>query len=299
MGILTLAGNIVVLCYHDFNSSSPYSVSVENFVRHIKFVRKSGVPFLSGSELLKIYKNGTVPYRKGVVVCIDDGWVSFYKYIFPIILKYRIPVVLSIYPSVIGKKEFVTWKMLREMLKSGLVEIASHSMTHPDLTLLSSQQLYYELALSKALLEEKLGIEINFFTYPYGMFDENVVRAVEECGYERAFTSCPGFNDSSTNPFLIRRFVIFSSTKLRDIKTILYSEPMEVVFPVSDGQFYSEAFLPVFLPERTEVYINGRRILTAQGLLNVKLLNHRYNHIVFKRADSVASILLFPRGARF
>jgi len=53
-------------------------------------------------------------------------------------------------------------------------EIGSHSDTHPYLTTLTEKQLYYELAESKAYLQNYLKTEINYFASPYGAYNRHV-----------------------------------------------------------------------------------------------------------------------------
>jgi hypothetical protein len=48
----------------------------------------------------------------------------------------HIPVSLFIYPSAISNASYeLTWKQLKEMHASGLVDIESHTYWHPDLSM--------------------------------------------------------------------------------------------------------------------------------------------------------------------
>lgn len=86
---------------------------------------------------------------------------------------------------------------MTEMLESGLVELAAHTLTHPIMTMLSSDELDFELRQSKKELEEFSGREIRAFCYPNGLpgdFDERTRSALEKTGYDLAFTSAEGIN---------------------------------------------------------------------------------------------------------
>jgi biofilm PGA synthesis lipoprotein PgaB len=70
-----------------------------------------------------------------VLLTFDDGYQSFYTRVFPILKKYHYPATIALIgswidgidtPDELGK-QLLTWKQVREMAKSGLVEVASHT----------------------------------------------------------------------------------------------------------------------------------------------------------------------------
>ncbi len=86
---------------------------------------------------------------------------------------------------------------VNDMLKSGVMEIASHTVTHPILTHLSDEDLEFELQHSKEELENFSGQTIHAFCYPNGQlgdYDERTQLAVKRAGYKMAFTSIEGLN---------------------------------------------------------------------------------------------------------
>lgn len=86
---------------------------------------------------------------------------------------------------------------VEEMLKSGLVELASHTVTHPILKGLSDAHLDFELQHSKQELEDFTGRRINSFCYPNGLpgdYDTKTIKAVHRAGYSMAFSSSEGIN---------------------------------------------------------------------------------------------------------
>ena len=62
----------------------------------------------------------------------------------------------------------VTWAQLREMQAQGL-DVGSHSVTHPILSSLEHDSLIYELAQSKARIEQELQQSPQGICYPNGM----------------------------------------------------------------------------------------------------------------------------------
>lgn len=83
--------------------------------------------------------------------------------------------------------EFMSWDEVETLLKEGH-EVGCHTMTHPDLTKLSVEQLEAEIQQSYDLLREKVG-NIRHFAWPYGKFSR-VTRTAVELVFQTGFESC-------------------------------------------------------------------------------------------------------------
>ena len=66
------------------------------------------------------------------------------------------------------RRAVMNWDQVRELARSGVVEIGAHTMTHPALARLSDAEACREIAESKATLEERTGTPVRHFAYPYG-----------------------------------------------------------------------------------------------------------------------------------
>jgi peptidoglycan/xylan/chitin deacetylase (PgdA/CDA1 family) len=86
----------------------------------------------------------------------------------------------------------MTGDELRQLSTSGLVEIGSHSLTHPQLSNLPEAELNREIEYSKACLEGMLDKEVSAFSYPFGMASPPVRTRVAGAGYDCA---CASHND--------------------------------------------------------------------------------------------------------
>jgi peptidoglycan/xylan/chitin deacetylase (PgdA/CDA1 family) len=71
----------------------------------------------------------------------------------------------------------VTWSQLQEMRRQGL-DIGSHSVTHPILSSLSSDELHYEVVASQKKIAAELGVVAEGICYPNGMA-RDISEAVE------------------------------------------------------------------------------------------------------------------------
>lgn len=109
-----------------------------------------------------------------------------------------------------GKSDLMlTWEQVTDM-KGGGIEFGAHTMTHPILTHIGDQELNYEIAKAKEILEGKVGAPVAFFAYPNGEardFNAVVVDRLKSCGYRGACTLIPGVN-SEPNFFSLKRLGI-------------------------------------------------------------------------------------------
>lgn len=100
------------------------------------------------------------------------------------------------------------WAELREMANSGLVEIGSHTVTHPILSTLDDHEGWYELTRSRARIEQALGRKVRFFCFPNGKpgdYRPTQLRQLEEAGYEAAVVSTFGLVQRASDPYELPR----------------------------------------------------------------------------------------------
>ncbi len=93
-----------------------------------------------------------------------------------------------------GRKErHLNSKELQELKNMGFV-IGSHTRTHPDLTQIPINKAREEIFNSKLELEDKLGEEVHFLSYPFGRYNNAIIKLSLESGYKLSFTSNPLVN---------------------------------------------------------------------------------------------------------
>jgi len=70
-----------------------------------------------------------------------------------------------------------------------------------------------------------LGRPVEFFAYPYGLFDANVREMVANAGYGAACSTRSGFNRPGEDVFLLRRIDVFGTDRLWQFRQKLQSAP--------------------------------------------------------------------------
>ncbi len=98
------------------------------------------------------------------------------------------------------------WEELRGLAREG-VSIAPHSRSHPLLPTLSDAELEVELTGSRADVVREIGGTAPAFAVPAGAWDQRVLAATADAGYEIAFTTDRGVNDLRRDGWLRLRRV--------------------------------------------------------------------------------------------
>jgi peptidoglycan/xylan/chitin deacetylase (PgdA/CDA1 family) len=101
-----------------------------------------------------------------------------------------------------------SWSELREMADSGLVEIGSHTVTHPILSSITDEESWNELTRSRAEIADGIGRSVSCFCFPNGMsgdFRRSQVRQVREAGYACSVIAQFGMVSSGSDPYQLPR----------------------------------------------------------------------------------------------
>lgn len=189
---------VVVLCYHRLEGKAGGALSIEPalFEKQLQEIKDSGLAVISMQDFLAWRRGEKNIPPKSILITIDDGYVSSYDVGWPLLKKYGFPFTMFVYLNYIQKGgKSITWEQLGEMRDAG-VEIGSHTVSHQDLRRKPSKApgdydtwLKEEIANSKQVIEDKLGIKCATIAYPFGLHNEKVHAAVKEAGYEAGFTT--------------------------------------------------------------------------------------------------------------
>lgn len=146
----------------DFN----LTVTTADFNKQLDWLQQQGYQTITMTELFGAFYYGKALPPKPVILTFDDGYSDIYPYALPALLAHHYRGVFYIITGMIGGR-YMTWEQVRTLARSGM-EVASHTIHHPDLAILPPHKVQAELADAKATLETKLGTPIQFFCYPTG-----------------------------------------------------------------------------------------------------------------------------------
>lgn len=171
------------------------------------------------------------------VITFDDGYKSWVSDAVPVLKELGLPAMFFVSSGFVGlskedEAEFIRSKLLlkptphrritgglnfedvRRIVEEGFT-VGGHTLNHCNLAeLRDSVQLRYEIAEDKMRLERLTGTKIEYFSYPFGAYQNpviNVTEVLRESGYRGAVTTISGFNSITSNPYLLHREITYAS----------------------------------------------------------------------------------------
>jgi peptidoglycan/xylan/chitin deacetylase (PgdA/CDA1 family) len=206
-----------IINYHSVGDPTKYgNVSLDRFERDLDlFLKQYNVTRLDEAIL-----DNTPSMR--LAITFDDGYMNFYKNALPLIKEKNIPVTVFISPKYIGdncKEEIIDAHNLSEcqsdimmdenqiknIIDSDLVTIGNHSWSHLDLSKINGiDKKRHQVENSKYDLEDRFHVSIECFSYPYGEYDQESARLVNE-SHDIGVTTEQTLIDSGTSQALIPR----------------------------------------------------------------------------------------------
>lgn len=109
------------------------------------------------------------------------------------------------YPVPRRTRRFLGWDDLRIMMKTGLIEIGSHTSRHASLTSEVDRDVRHELEMSRQTIAHQTGKMASLFAYPNGKHNPRVQRLVHSTGFMAAVSSDPGMLTRRSNRLAIPR----------------------------------------------------------------------------------------------
>lgn len=175
-------GNIVcpILLYHHIKTpdiANALFVSPEDFRAQMQFLRDNGYTTIPITLLVKAINFGASLPEKPVIITFDDNDITVYTEAYPIMREFGLTGTNYLVGNRLGSDGFMSIDQLKELSAAGW-EVGSHSMTHVDLT--QTGELEWELVQSKANLENKLGVNVETFAYPFGSFSAEIINEVSK-----------------------------------------------------------------------------------------------------------------------
>lgn len=217
---------VPIIMYHQVkdNNFGKDVISPYEFESDLKYLADNNYSTITMSQLIDYVYYGLELPKNPIILSFDDGYLSVYKYVFPLLKKYNMKIVLSI----VGKstdnfsKVFddninyasMTWNQIYEMDKSGLVEIQNHTY---DLHKIRNGRYgcyqkqdesadHYETVITDDLttLQEKIK-EITHkipttFTYPYGKYNNKTENIIKKLGFKATLSCTYGVNLINQDP---------------------------------------------------------------------------------------------------
>lgn len=175
------------------------------FIQQIETLKNAGYTFITVSELIDMLDGKIKLLQKPVLITFDDGYRDFYEDVFPILKRYNIKATVYVVSEFLDKPNYMLTWQLKQIAKSGLIEIGAHTVHHYALKGLEPLLMQYEIEESKKQLENIIKSPIVSFAYPDGSFDDQVIRKVMGAGFRSAVTTIHGLEVNHEDKFSLYR----------------------------------------------------------------------------------------------
>lgn len=240
--------SIPILMYHHFeldkSKTNDMTVYKSDFEKQMKYLKDNGYTAIDTKDLEKFIKWKSNLPTKPVIITADDGYLSNYKIMYPILKKLNMKATIFIVGKGIDNEKNtqnqipkLTWKDIKEMHKSGLIDIECHTYNShvrgntPSgekgifaSPIIGESEFYYEKRINEDIKKNIKSIEKNLnytptaFAYPYGEWSEISENILKQNGIKLTFLAFGGKENNVKNSYLLKRIGIPGSYNVDDLK---------------------------------------------------------------------------------
>lgn len=229
---------VSVLMYHSISDSpTPLSLSTQLFQKHMDALKEHHFHVISMKNYIDFIENGKKVPDNAVLLTFDDGFEDFYTNTYPILKRIGyaatdfVIVKYADSPNPYDQYKRLTWPQMMEMQQHGMSFYSHTYNSHhkqnttrygnpkPELAnlifltkekRLETEQEYEnrvknDLSRANELLASKLGEQPQVLAFPYGAYNDTVLKIGEALGIKVFFTIQEGLNDPQHSKVLSKR----------------------------------------------------------------------------------------------
>lgn len=203
---------VSVLMYHMIgNEQGNAAIMTEANLRiQMNYLRDHGYHPITMQELYDYVTKGAALPEKPVCITFDDGYLDSYTIVYPMMKEYGFPWTLFVITDDVGQPyNRMTWNQLKEMADSHTVTISNHTLSHPKLhNLATAKEKENEIVGANQALKYHLGIDNAWLAYPYGDYDDEIIKICKKAGIKMAVTTDSGRVHAGSYPYDLKRVYI-------------------------------------------------------------------------------------------
>lgn len=191
---------IPILLYHQIASLPHHrdpkqlAVSQALFERQMAYLHRNGYRCMRLDEVVRSIKAGLPQPKKAFVLTFDDGFRDLYSTVRPILSRFGFTATVFFVAGCAGRESnwegqsgslaapLLSWSEARELSRAGFT-FGSHTLTHPFLTRLEQAEAAREIRESRLMLQDRLEVEVELFSYPYSAQTPALQQMVADSGY--------------------------------------------------------------------------------------------------------------------
>ena len=172
--------------YHSISSNqNELSVPKINFERQMKFMKNNNYKSITFDELDNLKKN-----TKYFMITFDDGYEDVYENALPILKKFNFTSTCYFVTNYIGmyniwdeddinfnKMKLMNIEQILKWHENGM-KIGVHTANHKNLSKLNLNEQESEILDSINFFKSRLSIDVKYFSYPFGKYDNKTLNLV-------------------------------------------------------------------------------------------------------------------------
>jgi peptidoglycan/xylan/chitin deacetylase (PgdA/CDA1 family) len=205
---------VPVLCYHqlrDFRSTDSkrardYIVPVINFREQIKSLADSGFHSILPDQLYDYLAHGKSLPEKPVMITFDDTRLEHFTEAMTELNKYGFKGVFFIMTVSLNRPGYMSKEQVKQLADKGHV-IGLHTWNHKDVKTFTGEDWLIQVEKPAAQLRQITGKPVDYFAYPFGLWDISALQQVKEHNFKAAF-QLSARRDESLPLFCIRRIIV-------------------------------------------------------------------------------------------
>jgi peptidoglycan/xylan/chitin deacetylase (PgdA/CDA1 family) len=231
---------VPILIYHVIAAPPPGApfpglyVEPAEFAEQMQALKRAGWHAVTLDQVEAYWRRG-VPLGAGkpIVISFDNGYNSQFTQALPVLRRLgwvgdENIQLTGLPPSQGGLGP----EQVRGLLAAGW-ELDTQGISHADLITLDAEQLRYQVAVARQILQRRYHVPVNWFCYPSGDYDPTVVAAVEAAGFTGATTVVPGWAHPSDNPYSLHRVRVLGGTTANELLELLADTREDPPAPIS------------------------------------------------------------------
>lgn len=192
--------HVPVLMYHHIQPESvakqlgqtALTVDSAIFDKQMQYLSQNGYTTLFADELINALINHQTLPKKSIVITIDDGYEDNYIYALPVLQKYGIKANIMLASGLMNNSNMLSWDEVKSLRSSGLIYFTNHTWSHYPVVKPPQVKIEMEIDIAQKEIQDETGQKVNVFTYPYGEFNGNAIKTLQEKSYIGSFSEIPG-----------------------------------------------------------------------------------------------------------
>ena len=205
---------VPVLCYHHIRNFSAgqsesmksYSVTPAAFAEQMKALSDSGFQTILPDQLYEyLVHDGALP-AKPVMLSFDDTDEEQYSIGKTEMDKYGFKGVYFIMTISINRPRYMSKEQIKNLSDSGHL-IAGHTWDHHMVTKYAGEDWDIQLVKPRRQLEAITGKSIQYFAYPFGLWNQAAIPEIKSRDYKLAFILSTK-RDTTEPLYTIRRMIV-------------------------------------------------------------------------------------------